>query len=62
MEAFQVKNSATFRRDYLDDIRYSRQLVGPQLTNAHLLYMGAEGARVDDIRVRNAVRYFMGRE
>jgi predicted AAA+ superfamily ATPase len=59
LRAFEVKSSATFRRGYVSDLRYVRDLIGPRLAEAHLLYVGAEDASVNGIRVRNAIRYFM---
>lgn len=59
LRAFEVKSSATFRRDYVSDLRYVRDLIGPRVAEAHLLYAGAEDASVNGIRVRNGIRYFM---
>lgn len=57
IEAFEVKSGATFRNEYLTDIHYLSEFI--PVDAAHLLYAGSEEARVGDVQVCNAVRFFM---
>lgn len=63
MAAFEVKSSATFRPEYLDDLRYFQDLFGTQISggtaiDAYLLYAGPQDASVDGVRVGNAIDFF----
>lgn len=58
LHAFEIKSSATFRSEYLNGIRHLRSLETIPIAEAHLLYAGEDENRVDDIQVRNAIRYF----